>query len=174
MGVSSSVRVSLKFDQTGGSDFGPQRFEGEVARLLQFGSGTTANNANLLFVDERSVAASTSDPLDLAGVLSDAMGTTFAAAEIVAILVINAPISPSNAANTSNLTVGGGTNPVVGYLGGTTPTIGPIRPGGMVLLANPDASGLATVTAGTGDILNIANGSGGTAVYQVAILARTA
>ena len=173
MALSTSLRVALDFSQSNSADFGPARFQGKVEKLLQFANGTGANQADLLFVDERSVAASTADPLDLAGVLVNAFGATVNAAEIVAILVINAPVDPLAAANTSNLTIGAGTNPVVGYLGGTTPTVGPIKPGGMVLLCNPDATGLATVTAATADVLNIANGSGGTAKYQVAIIARS-
>lgn len=86
--------------------------------------------------------------------------------------IINA--SRSGVANTTALTIGGGSNPVVGFLGGTTPTIGPIRPGGFVFIACPDAAGIGAVTAGTGDILRIANASGAAAVYQIAILGRTA
>ena len=42
------------------------------------------------------------------------------------------------------------------------------------MLAAGDAAGLGAVTAGTGDILRIANSSGATAKFQIAILARSA
>lgn len=87
-------------------------------------------------------------------------------------LVINAP--RDGAANVSNLTIGGGTNPFTGFLGGTTPTVGPIGPGGFFFIGCPSATGVGAVTAGSADVLRIANGAGGTAVYQLAILARSA
>jgi len=88
--------------------------------------------------------------------------------------VINAPLDSTEAANVSNLTIGGATNPFVGFLGGTTPTIGPIRPGGFVVIGAADLGGIGSPVAGTGDILRIANGAGGTAKYQIAILGRSA
>ena len=61
----------------------------------------------------------------------------------------------------------------IGFLAATD-TIGPIKPGGIFMLIAGDLAGIGTVTAGTGDILRIANSSGGTAKYQIAILARSA
>ncbi len=90
----------------------------------------------------------------------------------MAILIINGPISGS--ANTTDLTIGLGTNPFLGFLGGTTPTIGPIKPAGMFMIAAGHASGIGTVGAASSDILRIANSSGASATYQIAILARSA
>lgn len=171
---SAELAIRLKARQTGTSDYGGPEFAPELEHILQFSTGTLANQADLLFVDERTLAASTNDDLDLAGVLVSAFGQTITFAEIVAIVVVNKPRSSGAPANTSNLTVGGGTNPVTGYLGGTTPTIGPIKPGGVALLATGDATGVAGVTGGTADILRIANGAGGSATYQIAILGRSA
>ena len=172
MALTANLRASLSAVQSATNDFGTPvftpRMEAEIALL----DGVAANQANILFLDERTVASNTSDPLDLNGVLVNAFGATIAAVEIVAIFVINK--AKNGTANTTNLTIGGGTNPVVGYLGGTTPTIGPIRPGGFVMLGSPDVAGLCTVTAGTGDILNIANSTGAAATYQVGIIARNA
>jgi hypothetical protein len=92
----------------------------------------------------------------------------------VALFVINGPRDSAAAPNTTNLTIGGGTNPVVGFMGGTTPTIGPIRPKSFVFLGSSDAAGFGAVTASTGDILRIANSSGAAATYQIAIVARNA
>jgi hypothetical protein len=90
----------------------------------------------------------------------------------VALFVINGPQAGS--ANTTNLTIGGGSAPITGFLGSTTPTIGPIRPGGFVFLGCGDAAGLGAITATTADILRITNSSGASATYQIGIVARSA
>ena len=172
MALTSEILVRLKATQSGANDFGNDSFSPKMQALLQTTDGTTANKADILFVDQRSVASATNDDLDLAGVLADAYGATITAAEVVALFVINAPISGS--ANTTDLTIGAGSNPFVGFLGGTAPTIGPIKPGGFVMIGAGDAAGIGAVTAATADILRIANSSGAAAVYQIGILARTA
>ena len=168
MALSATIKASVEFNQSGGADFGPQRFQGQVQSLLQLTTGTAANQADLLYVDERTVASATNDDIDLAGVLVSAFGTTITAVEVVAILLINAPLDPLATANTTNLTLGGATNPVPNISSGA------IGPRGVVLLADPDAGGLATVTAGTGDILRVANSSGAAATYQLALVCRSA
>ncbi len=167
------LRVDWDLQELGGSDFGGGgKLETVIRKILTLTDGTVADAADLLFIDERTVASATNDDLDLAGSLSDAFGNTLTFAEIVAILVINGPITGS--ANTTDLTIGAGSNPFVGFLGGTTPTIGPIGPSGVVFIACPDAGGIGAVTASTADILRIANSSGASATYQIAILGRSA
>ena len=93
------------------------------------------------------------------------------AAELVALFIINAPISGT--ANTTDLTIGAGSNPFIGFLGAAH-TVGPIKPGGMFMIGAGDAAGIGAVTAGTGDILRVANSAGATANYQIGIVARSA
>lgn len=172
MPLAATVRLRVAANQTGSNDFGGPAFTPELETAINLQNGTAAGQADILFVDERTVAASTNDDIDLNGVLAQAVGGAFTAAEIVSIVVINAP--RSGPANLSSLTIGGGTTPFVGYLGGTTPTIGPIGPGGHVSIGSPGSSGIGTVTAATADLLRIANGAGGPATYQIAIIGRTA
>lgn len=168
MALSTSIRVALDFSQSGSADFGPPRFQGQVQSLLQLTTGTSVNQADLLYVDERTVASASNDDIDLAGVLVSAFGQTITAVEVVAVLLINAPLDPLGTQNTTNLTLGGGSNPVPGI------AAGPVGAHGVVLLADPDAGGLATVTPATGDILRVANSSGAAATYQIAIIGRSA
>jgi hypothetical protein len=168
MPLATTIKAGIDFNQSGTADFGPQRFQGQVQSILQLTTGTGANQADLLYVDERTVASATNDDIDLAGVLVSAFGTTITAVEVVAILLINAPLDPLATANTTNLTLGGATNPVPNISSGA------IGPRGVVLLADPDAGGLATVTASTGDILRVANSSGAAAKYQIALICRSA
>lgn len=174
MSLKAEVRAFLAAREVGANDFDGPVYAPTLEQVLQFADGTAAGQADILFADERSIAASANDDLDLAGALASAFGATIAAAELVALLVINRPKDPAAAANVSNITLGLGSNPFLGFLGGTNPTLGPIRPGGMLLLACGDAAGLGTVTGGAADVLRIANGSGGTAKVQVGILARSA
>lgn len=171
--ASAELSIGFKASQSGGNNsFGSTYWNGVMSLIQGFTAGTTANKFDQLYMAERTVNASTNDDLDLSGVLTDIFGAAIAAAELVGIILINAPKAGSPA-NVSNLTLGAGSNPVVGFLGGPTPTVGPIKPGGCFVLMNPDATGLATITAGTGDILRIANGSGGAATYQIALLMRS-
>lgn len=166
--LSASIVAQISFRQSGAADFGPQRFDASVRRAIDLASGTGVGQADIVFADQRTVASATNDDLDLAGVLADAFGAAITAVEVVAILLINRSADTDAVANTTSLTLGGATNPVAGL---SAPAIGP---GGLVLLADPDAGGLVTVTAATGDILRVANGSGAAATYQIVILGRTA
>lgn len=172
MSVTAKIIAALQASQAGSNDFGGVGFNpSPIRQEINFVPGTGLGQADILFVDERQVASGASDAIDLAGVLSAALGGTIAMAELVAMLIINAP--RAGAPNTTNLTIGGGTNPLVGWLGGTTPTLGPIRPGGMLLRAESDGAGICVVTPGTGDILNIANSAGAIATYQIALIGRS-
>jgi hypothetical protein len=170
MGVSAKIDFSLTTSQSGANAFGGPYIRMDIAQSLLLANGTGANQFDKLIVTERTVASGANDDIDLAGVLTDALGTAFTAAELVALAIINKPLDPSAAANTTNLTPGGGTNTVPGYANARCP----IGPGDFCVEINRTASGLATVTAGTGDIIRVANSAGAQAKYLLAILARSA
>ncbi len=138
MALIADILAKITATQTGPNDFGADKFRPQVQAALALTDGTGANQANILFADQRTVASASNDDIDLVGVLTDAFGATITAAELVAILIINVPIS--GPANTTSLTIGGGSNPVAGFLGGTTPTIGPM-PGRYGSSGLPDGSG---------------------------------
>lgn len=170
MTVSATLTARLAAVQAGGNSFS-DRFQPTLELVQKFTDGTGANQADLLYADERTVSDGANDDIDLAGVLSDAFGSTLTFAELVGMVLINKPLSGSN---TTDLTVGGGSNPFVGFLGGTTPTIGPLKPGAALMLFAGDAAGIGTVTASTADILRIANSAGAANTYQIALLGRSA
>jgi len=174
MSITSELRLRFSGTQRGVNDFGGPTFAPVVEFIAQLGGGELANEADLLFVDERTVGPSATDDLDLAGVLQSALGGVITMAEIVALLIVNQPKTKGVAASLGTLSVGGGANPFVGFLTGTTPGIRAIGPKGMLLLFNPDASGLGTVTPATADILRITNSAAGISTYQIAILGRSA
>lgn len=173
MPLSGTMTLALRAALTGTADFGAPSSNPDMTLQYTFADGFGAGQADLIWLDERSVASASNDDIDLSP-FTDALGLSRAPVELVGLIIVNAP--KSGAANTTNLTVGVGTNPVTpGFLGGTTPTVGPIRPGGIFMLWNSEnAAGMGVITAATADILRIANSSGATAVYQIALVARSA
>lgn len=133
------------------------------ARQINFADGAGLNQANRMWTSERTLAASATEDLDLAGVLTDPFGQTVTLARVKALIVAAA------AGNSNNVVVGGGTNPFINWISGTTPAV-IVRPGGLLLLAAPDATGYA-VTAATGDVLKVANsGAGSSVTYQIVVI----
>lgn len=175
MGQNTKIGFQLGISDTGTAAFGgtPQ-WAGEMALAVELSDGILAGMANLNYLAERTVASATNDDIDLASVLESALGESFVGAKLVALVIINAPKLSTATQNTTNLTIGVGSNPFLGFLGGTTPTIGPIKPGGFLILGASHLDGIGAIVAGTGDILRVANSSGASATYQIALIARAA
>lgn len=131
-------------------------------------SGTGANQADKIFSDQRTLTASSTEDLDLAGSLTDAFGDTITFARIKAILVI------ADAGNANNVLVGGAAaNQFINWVGDASDKV-VVRPGGVFCLIAPDATAYA-VTAGTGDLLRIGNSGAGTSVtYKIVIIGASA
>jgi len=168
MGLTAKFTAAIYARLTGSPDFGNSRFEYPGQAGVDISNGTGDNQADLLFVDTRTIAASSNDDLDLAGgSLSDPLGNALTFATVKAILVKAA------AGNTNDVVVGGEDSAAfVGPFGGTDETIS-IPPGGSCLLTAP-VDGWA-VTATAADILRIANSAGGTGVdYDIMIVGTSA
>lgn len=167
MALTSEARIKLSASQTGTADLGTPRFSPIHEFIAAFASGTGANQADLYWSDTRTLAASATEDLDLAGSLTDAFGATITMAEVVAIMVTAA------SGNTNNVVLGDATSPVA-LFGGTNPTIS-VKPGGAFIIIAPNAAGQFTVGAGTTDDLKVANSSSGTGVtYTISVLGRSA
>lgn len=165
-GVTASISVNIQAVQAGTGDLGTPRAPVNVNALLQLVAGTdTTQKADILFADTRTLAASATENLDLAGVLAGALGGTITAAEVVAIYVKAA------AENTNNVVAfGAASNAFNGPLSGTTPKL-TLAPGDFALLTSKSGWG---VTAGTGDLLLVANSAAGTSVaYDIVIICRS-
>jgi len=166
-GVTARISVELAASLTGSNDLGTPKLKlADIAKVLELAPGTAATDeANILFSDTRTIAASGNEDIDLAGSLSSAFGATITAAEIVAIYIAAA------SGNTNNVQV---TRPASNGFIGPFLAAGDgvaIKPGEYQLLVS--GSGWA-VTAGTGDLINIANSSSGTGVtYDLVIIGRT-
>lgn len=171
-GVNVDVKARVNGTYVGTNDLGTPVFPFDVQTLIQLTAGTGTGKADKVFSDQRTLAASATENLDLAGVLTDPLGGTLTFVHVKAILIL------ADAANTNNVVVGGATtNAFAGplsavtdytpgaYLQGTVA----IPPGGAALLTHGGAGW--TVTAATGDILKILNSGGTTGVtYKVLII----
>jgi hypothetical protein len=165
MAITAVVNLSVAVNIANTLNVGASSANLSTNNGLALTSGTAAGMADKTFFDHRTLAASTSETLDLAGVLLDPFGvvTTFAR---IKVLLISA-----DAANTNNVVIGGGSNALTGLFGATTHTA-VIRPGAALawVTGAADATGYP-VTPATGDLLQVANSGAGTSVgYTVIVI----
>lgn len=128
-------------------------------------NGTSAGKANEMFVDTRTLTASSSELLDLYGGLANGVGTTINFTSIKGIIIV------ADSANTNNVLVGGALTGVAfrNWVSDFSDVI-VVKPGGVFCLVAPDAAGYAVVDS-TGDILKVANSGGTTGVtYQIILI----
>lgn len=162
MALTTRIGIDLSSELTAALDLATGTVPLKLSHQYIWPDGTTADKADRIFHDQRTIAASTTEDLDLAGVLVDPFGATITFADVRLILIRAA------LANTNNVIVGGDANALL--FGGAAAHTVTVRPGGIFLLAARDATAYA-VTAGTGDILQVANSGAGTSVvYDVVVI----
>ncbi len=129
-------------------------------------SGTAIDQADLLFHDERTLAA-TSEELDLAGGLTSSFGATLTFVKIKGILIRNTSETAGDI-----LAVGGAAaNAFANWVGNTSDIVN-VGPNGFLLLWNPSLAGYG-VTAGTADLLKIDAGAN-TITYEIMLIGTSA
>jgi hypothetical protein len=167
MSAQASVKLSVDGLVDAAIDIGQVAHTFAFGPSFVWGQGTGANQITQAFMDNRTLAASANEDLDLSGSLINALGQTLLFTKIRGLIVRAA------AANTNNVIVGGATsNALATFFGAATHTL-TVRPGGLIALIAPDTTGYA-VTAGTGDLLRIANSGAGTSVsYELILLGTT-
>lgn len=169
MPLTSTFTLTSTADQTAAAlDFTTPSAPLSRTYPIPLSSGTGAGQADKLWHDQRTLTASSSEDLDLAGTLTDPFGATITFARIKGIIIAAA------AANTNNVIVGNATsNGFVSWVGGAAHTV-TVRPGGFLALFAPDATAY-TVTAATADLLHVANSAAGTSVtYDVVLVGASA
>ncbi|MGW5409023.1 hypothetical protein [Streptomyces spiralis] len=159
------LAVSAYAELTSALDLGTGRAAQSLSRSMSLDSGTGAGNADRVFSDRRTLAASATEDLDLAGVLLDAFGSAITFARVKGLIIAAAT------GNTNNVVVGAASSNPWATLLGATHTL-TLRPGAFVAVGTgaADATGYA-VTASTGDLLKVANSGSGTSVtYDIHII----
>jgi hypothetical protein len=160
-----SLRLATSLSKSADFAAAVQPITYSVSEIWENGTGT--DQADLMWSDQVTIAASGTLDLDLNGGLTDALGVAANFAGVKTLLIVAA------AGNTNDVIVGAApSNAFATPFGAATHTVR-VRPGGMMLLEH-DGTGFA-VTAGTGDILRLANGGGTTAVaFDIFIIGRSA
>lgn len=164
MPLASQVNLTLAAQLDTALDLATASVPLSVSRAFSMANGTGLGQADKIFHDRRTLTASATEDLDLAGVLLDPFGAAITFARIKVLLIA------ADSANTNNVIVGNATtNGFISWVGAATHTV-TVRPGGLLLLAAADATSYA-VTAGTADLLKILNSAGGTSVtYDVVLI----
>lgn len=164
----TSVALAVKGTLTSSLDLVTASAPLNMGRSIALANGTGAGQADRIFSDTRTLAASANEDLDLAGVLVDAFGAAITFVKVKAIVVSAA------SGNTNNVVIGGAAaTQFVGPFGAATHTIS-VAPGGFFAIARSDATGWA-VGAGASDLLRVANSGAGTSVtYDIVIIGTSA
>lgn len=138
----------------------------DFLKVLNLTNGTGLNKAEQIFHDQRTLALSANEELDLAGGLNDVFGNLITFTKIKSIIVFADP------ANTNNVLVGGAAVNAVPIFNDVTDKA-VVKPGGMLWLYDPTIAGF-TVTPATGDLLRLENGGAGTPVtFDLIIVGET-
>ena len=164
MSLSGQLLVAVRLQYGSARDLGSPKYPLSVSKAANLTSGTGANQASKVFDDTRTLAASTTEDLDLAGSLVDAFGATLTFTKIKGLVVA------AHADNVNNVVVGGAaSNGFINWVADATDKV-VVRPGGVFALFAPDATAYA-VTAATGDLLRIGNSGAGTSVvYDLVVV----
>lgn len=165
MALNTKALFDLSAELTSALDLASGTVPLSYKRQFLMPTGTGAGQADLIWHDQRTLTASSTEDLDLAGgSLTNAFGTALTFVKVRGLIVYAAT------ANTNNVVIGGDANSVP-FLGAAANTK-PIQPGGLYVDFAPAGY---TVTAATGDIIQVANGGAGTSVtYDIIVLGTSA
>lgn len=163
MSLETAIVASLRAIETSALDLAQGRAPIELEVRHAFGNGSGANQASNAFSDSRTLAASGSENLDLAGALISAFGAVLNFASVKAILI------RARATNANNVVVGpAASNGFLGPFADASDRVA-IKPGGVFLVTAPAAGW--PVTAGSGDLLSVSNSGAGTPVdYDIVVV----
>ncbi|MFD9444951.1 hypothetical protein [Streptomyces sp. NPDC060001] len=169
MALTSSLSIAANASLSAALDLATATAPLQVRKAVSLSSGTGAGQADKVFSDRRTLAASATEDLDLAGVLLDVFGAAITFARIKGIVISAA------AGNTNNVIVGAASATQWATLLNAAGTV-TLRPGASfcAIAGAADATGWA-VTATTGDLLKVANSGAGTSVtYDIVLIGASA
>jgi hypothetical protein len=166
MTLQTTIDVNLTGLLAAALDLGAAQYAPTINKRITLLTGTGNGQADLMFTDTRTVSASSTDALDLAGSLSGPIGGTLTFVKVKGLLVRAA------AGNANNVRVNRpATNGVPLFLAASDGV--DVLPGGLLLWVAPNTG--VTVTPATGDLINIDNSGAGTSVtYDVVIIGTSA
>lgn len=167
MALDTKVKLSLSANYTSALDLVARSAPLSLVKNLALTTGTGANQADKVWSDQITIAASSNSDIDLAGTLTDPFGAALSFARVKLILVTAATT------NTNNVVVGGASSTFNTWVSGTSPAV-IVRPGGFLAVGCSDATAYV-VTATSADVLRLSNsGAGSTVTCDVAIIGSSA
>lgn len=168
MALDASLKVILGSNLTAAADLSNANSRLDIGFTLVYADGSGANQVTKRFDDTRTVGASATDSLDVnAGGLVDQFGTAFTITKLKMILVISSDATVNLGANQLQVTRPAANGvPFFGAAG----DFAALNPGGIFLWGDPTAAGV-TVTAATGDLINLVNSAGTNSItYRIVLL----
>lgn len=164
MAFSLKSSISLESELTNPLDLSTPSSLLKLAQQMNFTQGAGAGQSDMIWHDQRTITASSTDSLDLAGTaLQSPFGANLTFARIKLLLVRAAT------GNTNNVNVTRPASNGVPWVLAAGDGV-PVLPGGLFFWYAPSAAGIA-VTAGTGDLIDIVNSGAGTSVtYDIVIV----
>lgn len=163
MALTTRISMGIDAELTKALDLSTPEDHMILNSVYAWPTGTGAGQADLLWHDQRTLAASATEDLDLAAVLSDAFGTVLTFARIK-MIIVKAAVANTNNVNVTRPAANG--VPIFLAAGDGVPVL----PGGAYWWIAPTATAIA-VTAGTGDLLTITNSAAGTSVtYDIVLI----
>lgn len=166
MPLSTKVRVAVTADLTAALDLVTASVPLSKDYVNRLATGVASGQADKIFHDQRTLAASGTENLDLAGSLVDAFGATITFVKLKAIIV---KAASTNVNNVNVIREGTNGAPLFLALADGIPVL----PDGIFAWVAPGAG--ITVTAGTGDLLTFTNSGAGTSVtYDIVLVGTSA
>lgn len=167
MPVTANINLSVSGQHTSVLDLGTAVLPFSLSAVQDYTNGTATGQVDRVFTDTRTLTASATENLDLAGALVDAFGAT------LTFVTIKAVIIKAALANANDVLVSRGATNGVALFTAVSAGLAGLKPGGAFAWFAGGA-GLA-VTPATGDLIVITNSAGGTSVnYDVIILGTSA
>jgi len=163
--VKTDLTIRFHAKEEEDNDLGDSRLVQLLELTKFYPSGTGASQFDVVYGDSGSAAGSAVS-VDLLGSLTSVLtGAAISFVELCGIVIRN-----KSTTSTEVLTIGGGSNPVVGLWGASGDAI-KVGPGGVFVWFDP-IDGVSPI-AGTGDLLAIDPGSD-TIAYDLLLLGRSA
>lgn len=167
MGLATNFSVRLIMSLTGSADFGAPVSSVDYSKTVDFTSGTGAGQADLNWSDQRTLGTGATEDLDLAGVLTNAFGTSLTFVKVKGVLLYAAT------ANTTVLTISRVATTGFGLFDADGDAM-KLYAGGFFAWCAGTGNNGAAVTATTDDTLTVTNAAGASATYDVHIFGTSA
>ena len=166
MALYTDLNLKLVATLTAVGDLGTPNYPIDNTTRFNWASGTGADQADKLWSDTNTLAASGTTDVDLAGPLTDGLGGTITFVKLKALIV------KANPANTNNVVLSRPAANGVPLFAAASDAI-PVLPGGLFVWVSPGAG--ITVTPATGDLITLTNSAGATGVtYDLIVIGTSA